>query len=184
MHNRGPFSLDVSSKEDRRAKDALESRDQSPVLCPSLLHAKGLQHLRRTSELYHLGLLADCQCGQKDRDQPVLPPRKSVGWVAGHLERELTIAPFVEQLSCGRLLNRQSAEHEEPRRKPEILVRLLTLKTDAGYGLRAPKFLLGDDQVARKTTNNRPSGLKVVVLMCPRSGGHPIVVYCSKTHLA
>jgi len=32
--------------------------------------------------------------------------------MAGHLKRELAVAPFVEQLADGGLLDRQSAEHE------------------------------------------------------------------------
>jgi hypothetical protein len=49
---------------------------------------------------------ADCQCGQKDWNQPILAPRKSVSRVAGHLKRKLAIAPFVEQLSVGWFLDR------------------------------------------------------------------------------
>jgi hypothetical protein len=68
-----------------------------------------------------------------------------MGWVAGHLKRELAVAPFVEQLAGGGLLDRKSAEHEWARRKPQILIRLLTFQTDAGDGVSAPKFLFGDD---------------------------------------
>jgi len=61
--------------------------------------------------------------------------------MASHLKRELAVAPFVEQLADGRLLDRQSAEHEWAGRKPQILIRLLTFQTDAGDGVSPPKFL-------------------------------------------
>ena len=102
--------------------------------------------------------------------------------MAGHLKRELAIASFVEQLArCG-LLDRQSAEHERTRRKPEILIRLLTFQTDACDGLRAPKFLFGDDQVAGKAAKNRAGRLKPMVLV--RSVSRTTVIYCSNAHLA
>lgn len=85
--------------------------------------------------------------------------------MTGYLKRELAVASFVEQLAgCG-LFDRQSAEHERARRKPQILIRLLTFQTDAGDGLSAPKFLLGDGQVAGKAAENRSGGLKTVVSM-------------------
>jgi len=74
--------------------------------------------------------------------------------MAGHLKRELAVAPLVEQLAWPGLFDRQSAEHEWARRKPQILIRLLTFQADAGDGLRAPKFLFGDDQLATKTAEN------------------------------
>jgi hypothetical protein len=59
-------------------EDALESGDQSPVLCTALLHAEGIEHLRRTPELNVLALLTDRQGGQEDRNEPVLAPRETV----------------------------------------------------------------------------------------------------------
>ena len=61
--------------------------------------------------------------------------------MAGYLKRELAVAPFVEQLAGGGLLDRQPAEHEWTRGKPQVLIRLLTFQTDAGNGVCAPKFL-------------------------------------------
>lgn len=78
MHNRGPFSLHVGAKEDRCTEDTLEGGHKPSVLCPALLHAKGVEHFRCASELNRLTLLADCQRGQKDRNKPVLSPRETV----------------------------------------------------------------------------------------------------------
>jgi len=50
------------------------------------------------------------------------------------------------------------------------LIRLLTFQTDACDGLRAPKFLLGDDEIPGKATKNRPGRLKTVVLVRSRLG--------------
>ena len=78
MNNGGPLSLRVGTEEDGRAEDALEGSDQPSVLCPALLHTEGIKHLRRASELNRLALLTYCQRCQEDRNQAVLPPRKTV----------------------------------------------------------------------------------------------------------
>ena len=108
---------------------------------PTLLHAERVKHFRRASELNRLALLADCQCSEEDWNEPVLPPRKTVRGMTGHLKRELAVAPLGGQLAGGGLLDRQSTEHEWARRKPQILIRLLTFQTDAGDGVSPPKFL-------------------------------------------
>ena len=74
--------------------------------------------------------------------------------MTGHLKRELAVASLVEQLAGGWLFDRQSAEHEGTRSKPQVLIRLLTFQTDACDCLSAPKFLFGDDKVAGKTAKN------------------------------
>jgi hypothetical protein len=80
--------------------------------------------------------------------------------MTGHLQRELTIAPFVKQLSgCG-LFDRQSAQDERARSEPEILVRILTTEADAGDGIRASKFLLRNYKIVGQTADNRSGGLK------------------------
>ena len=78
MHNGGPFSLHVRAEEDGCAEDALKRSHQPSVLCPPLLHAEGIEHLRRASELNRLALLADCQCGEEYWNEPVLAPRETV----------------------------------------------------------------------------------------------------------
>src|SRR5258707_15850262 len=88
--------------------------------------------------------------------------------MAGHLKRELAVAPFVEQLAGGGLLDRQSAEHERARRKPQILICLLAFHTNAGDGIGSPKFLFLHDQATWKTAKNRSGGLKAVGLVRSR----------------
>ena len=183
MNNRSPLSLHVGAEEDRCAEDALESGDQSSVLCPALLHTEGIKHLRRASKLNRLALLTYCQRCQEDRNQAVLSPRETVRRMACHLKRELAIASLMEKLAGSGLLDRQSAEHEWSGRKPQVLIRLLTFQTDAGDGLCAPKFLFGDDQVAGKAAKNRPGRLKPVVLVRSR-WSRTTVIYCSNAHLA
>jgi hypothetical protein len=75
MNNRGPLSLHVSAEEDRCTKDPLESGHHPSVLCPTLLHAEGVQHLRSASELNRLALLTDRQRSQEDWNEPILTPR-------------------------------------------------------------------------------------------------------------
>ena len=56
-------------------------------------------------------------------------------------EAKMSISPFVQQLPRLRAFYGQSAEDEWARRKPQILIRLLTFQTDAGDGVSPPKFL-------------------------------------------
>src|ERR1700759_2184122 len=83
--------------------------------------------------------------------------------MAGYLKRELAVAPLMKELAMRGLFNRKSAEHEWAGRKPQILIRLLTFQPDAGDGFGAPKFLLGDDQIAGKAAKNRCGALKSVM---------------------
>ena len=78
MHNCGPFSLHVGAEEDRCSENSLEGGHQPSVLCPTLLHTERVEHLRCASELNRLALLADCQRGKKDRNEPVLAPWETV----------------------------------------------------------------------------------------------------------
>jgi hypothetical protein len=78
MYNLCPVSLHVGAEENRSAEDALEGSHQPSVLCSALLHAEGFKHLRRAPKLNRLALLANCQRGQEDRDEPVLAPRETV----------------------------------------------------------------------------------------------------------
>jgi hypothetical protein len=94
------------------------TRSFAQVLCPTLLHADGVKHLRGATELN----------------------------LAGY-----------------GLFDRQFAEHEWARSKSQIRIRFLAFQTDACNGLRAPKFLSGDNQVAGKIAENRPGRLKTVV---------------------
>lgn len=125
MNNRSPLSLHVCSEEDGCTEDALEGGYQPSVLGSTLLHAEGVQHLRRASKLNRLALLPDCQRSKEDRDEPVLAPGKPVRGMAGHLKRELAVAPLMKQLAGRGFLDRQSAEHERTRCKTQILIRLL-----------------------------------------------------------
>jgi hypothetical protein len=59
MHYGGSFSLRIGPEENRCAADTLDCRDKSPILGTALLHAKGIEHFRRTPELDRLALLAN-----------------------------------------------------------------------------------------------------------------------------
>jgi len=102
-------------------KNPLEGTDETAILRPSLLHPKGVEHLSGASKSDDLFLLADCQGGKENRNQPILAPRQAVGWVARHLKVELAIAPFMEQHALRWSLDRKTAQYERSRSKTEIL---------------------------------------------------------------
>ena len=62
--------------------------------------------------------------------------------MARDLKKEMPITAFVKQLSAFGSFNRQPAEDERPRRKPEILIRLLTLQPNTRNNLSSTKQLL------------------------------------------
>jgi hypothetical protein len=96
------------------------------------LHAEGVQHLCRTAETNHATPLFDRKRGEKNRHEPVLTPRQAVSWMASHLKKELSISALMQELTRSRSLYRQPAENEWTRSEPEILVRFLSLQTNAG----------------------------------------------------
>src|SRR5258708_4779213 len=72
----------------------------------------------RASKLDRLALLADCQRRQEYRNESVLAPRETVGWMTGHLKRELAVAPFMEQLARSGFLDWQSAKNKRTGHEP------------------------------------------------------------------
>ena len=78
MKHRGGFQLGIGAEKDGGAEDSLEGLDQAAILRSTLLHAEGVKHLRRATELNRLTLLADRQRSEKDRNEPVLAPWKTV----------------------------------------------------------------------------------------------------------
>lgn len=61
--------------------------------------------------------------------------------MAGYPKKKIAIASFVEELPRLRSLYEQSAQHEQPGRKPEVLIRLLPLHADAGDRVGTPELL-------------------------------------------
>ena len=72
------------------------------------------------------------------------------------MKQEVAVAPLMQELPGGWLLDRQPAEHERSGSETEILVRLLALQADAGNGLGSPESLFGNDQVTGQAAENGP----------------------------
>src|SRR5215472_4541691 len=75
MNHRGALALDICAEENRRAEDALKRTHEPPILRTSLLHAECVQHLCGAAESNHSTLLLDGKCREKNRHEPILPPR-------------------------------------------------------------------------------------------------------------
>jgi hypothetical protein len=78
--------------------------------------------------------------------------------MAGYLKQELAVPPLVQQLARERFLHWQTSENEWPRSEPQILVRVLPLKANAGNRLRPPNPLLRDNQLAGHLAQDVPCG--------------------------
>ena len=107
--------LGIRSEKYRGTEDALEGGDQSPVLGTALLNAECIQHLGGAIERDPGGLLANCHRCQEDRNQAVLSPGKPVARVAGDLEHEAPVSPFVKEASVWRALHWKTAEYKRLR---------------------------------------------------------------------
>jgi hypothetical protein len=101
--------LGVGAEEDGRAKNALKSSDEAPILGTALLHAEGVQHIRRAVEGNLRCLLTNRESREEDRDEPILTPRQAETRVSGDLQNELAIASLVEQATRNWPLHRQPA---------------------------------------------------------------------------
>jgi hypothetical protein len=150
VKNVGPLGLCIGAEEDRRAKDSLKRRDQSPILRAALLHAESLQHIGRTCKRDGPALLANGKCRQKDRHKAILTPRKAITWVAGYLEDKPTISPFMEQDARWRPLNRKAAEDERARNESHVLLGTVSFQPDASNRFGLAQLSLGDDQVSER----------------------------------
>jgi|ERR1017187_7264877 hypothetical protein len=106
MNHCGALALRIGSEKDRGAKDPLERTHKPPILRSTLLHAEGVQHLRRASEPNQATLLFDGKSRAEDRHQPVLAPRQPVCRVSGHLKKKLPVPALMQELPRLRLLHR------------------------------------------------------------------------------
>jgi hypothetical protein len=136
------LTLRVRAKEDRCSENALESSYETSVLGSALLHPKGVQHFSCAAKPNYPVLLTNGERRQKDRNDPILAPRKAVRRMSGHLKQKMSIPPFVQELSRLRTFYGQSAQYEWTGGEPEILLRLLALQADTGDGVGAPQLLL------------------------------------------
>jgi hypothetical protein len=142
VENCGVFTLCIRSEEYRRAEDSLERSDEAPVLRSTLLHPEGIQHLRSAIESDPRTLLPYRQGREKDRDEPILPPRQSVARMPGNLQNELSVSALVKKASRCRSFHGQTAKDERPRREPEVLLFGFALFSNRADGASLAQFPL------------------------------------------
>ena len=118
------------SEENGGAEDALEGADQPAVLGPTLLHTEGVQHLGGAGERDPGALLPGGQSCQKERDETILAPRKSVVGMTGDEQYELAVATFMDQRSGWRALDREAAKHKWAGGEPQVLTGRLAPQAD------------------------------------------------------
>jgi hypothetical protein len=76
-----------------------------------------------------------------DQDEPILAPRQSARGMSRHLKPKMSIASFVQELARLRSLYRESAQHERPGSKSEILICLVSVHADTDGCISAPELL-------------------------------------------
>ena len=144
----------IRSEEDRCAEDAFEGRNQAPILSAAFVQRERLEHLACAPEADRLALLLNGKRRQIDQNEPVLSPRQPEARMAGDLQDEVAVPPFIEQIGRSGLLDRQSTQYEWPRTESQVLVALLSPEPDLAAGLSHPKLTLRDDQFRRHRFQN------------------------------
>jgi hypothetical protein len=107
--------------------------------------------------------------------------------VSGHLQNELAVPPFVEQLPQWELPNREAAQHERTRAETQALRPLLAVNPNQFDAINLPEPALGDDQLGLGSfqgiepadsrvpaaTRLRYTTVKCIVHRSPRVGAEP-----------
>lgn len=111
------------------------------------MKSERVQHFARVPEANSLALLLDGKGCQINQNEPILAPGQSETWMAGDLQDEIPVSPFVQEICRRRLLDRQSTEHEWPRAESQGLIPLLSLEPDLAAGFNCSKFSLRNNQL-------------------------------------
>src|SRR5215831_8637840 len=83
----------------------------------------------------------------ENRNQPILPPRQTIAWMAGYLQYELPVAAFMQQASCPGPFHRQAAENERAGRKSKILLFAFSVLANYSNRLGLAESPLRDHQL-------------------------------------
>src|SRR5262249_51115274 len=131
-----------------RAECAFKRSNQSPILFASFAHAEGLQHFGSALELDRLAFLLDGQRRQENWNNPVLPERNPKIRMAGDLQNELAVPPFVEELIGRQTADGQATQNERPRTKTKVLISLVPFQPNEFDAFHLTMQLLRDSNVA------------------------------------
>jgi len=100
--------LIVRSEKDGSCKDALECLDDPPIVPAVLRQVKKIKHLSGAVKVNGAAFLADGERRYPDRNQAVLAERKAIGWMAGDLQKKLSVASGVDELILWRAAKRDA----------------------------------------------------------------------------
>ncbi len=146
LHHLGPTGEAIGPEEDGGSKNPLESTDETLVFLAALPHAECLEHFGAALETNGLAPLLNCERGQVDGYQPVLPEGKAKLWMPGDLEEKASVSALEEQFTSPWSTDWQSAQHERAGAETQSLILLLPLDSNQAAVLGLPQFLLGNNQ--------------------------------------
>jgi hypothetical protein len=115
MDDRSLRTLGVGAKEDCGAEDPLKGCHQAPILGTSLLQTERIEHLGGASEGDPLPLLANREGSEEDRYQSILSPREAVAGMPCHLEKKVSVSPFMEKIPGPWSFDRKATQDERSR---------------------------------------------------------------------
>jgi hypothetical protein len=110
------------------------------------MHAKAFEHLGRSSESDRSTLLLDTKSCEEDRHQAILAERNAELRMAGDLQREVAVPPFINQLLFRQTPNRQSTQDERTRTEAEVLILLLAANANEFDAASLLELLSRDDE--------------------------------------
>lgn len=115
------ISLAVGAEEDGGSEDSLETLNHSGVIPAVRGKVEEAEHVDGICEVDRTGLLLHRQCGNPDRNQPVLAEWQAVIRMSNDVEKEFAIAPAMDELGGWGAAEGKSAENEGPHIEGKLL---------------------------------------------------------------
>src|SRR5271167_4854390 len=106
------------------------------------MHTECFEHFGCGSKPNGLALLPNSECGQINRNYPILAERQAVVRMTRHLQNELAIPPFVDHLVFRRLPDGEPAKHKRPGGESKVLLSRLPFQLYQAASFCLTKLLL------------------------------------------
>lgn len=134
----------IRAEKHRGRKDSLKALQDSTIMTTVLGEMEKLEHLRGAAETDNAAPLPESECGDPNRDEPILAIGQAKTRMTGDFQGELSIAAYIGELVARRTAKRDTAEYEGPGVVGKFLVSRVTLLADKADRLEAFEVSLGN----------------------------------------
>lgn len=98
INDRGGASLFFGSEEDGSAEEPLEAFDKAAIVGAVFGKMKKVEHLGGRFEMKLAGFLPQCEGGDPDREEAILPERQAKIWMRDDVKKKFTVPPAMDHL--------------------------------------------------------------------------------------